>query len=128
MNVLDENIGSDQRELLQRWRVRVRHIGHDLGQPGIQDSDIVPLLLTLPRPTLFTRDTDFFRRSLCHAPYSIVVLNVRELDTAHSVRRFLRHPAFKAQAKRMGKIALVGYSGIRFWRLHAMQEELVSWA
>ncbi len=70
MNVLDENIPANQRELLIGRRVRVRQIGLDIGRSGMLDAEIVPLLLQLRRPTFFTRDEDFFDRRLCHAKYS----------------------------------------------------------
>lgn len=128
MNVLDENVPDTERDLLTSWRVRVRHIGRDVSRPGVQDDAIIPFLLTLTRPTLFTRDRGFFNRTLCHASYGIVVLNVEELEIAHFVRRLLRHPSFNTEAKRMGKVALVGHSAIRYWQLRAADEQLVGWA
>ena len=59
MNVLDENIPKDQRQLLERWRIRARQIGVNIGRRGLQDDEIIPLLLTLRRPTFFTRDADY---------------------------------------------------------------------
>jgi hypothetical protein len=35
MNVLDENIPEDQRELLRRWRIHTRQIGEDVGRKGM---------------------------------------------------------------------------------------------
>ncbi|HXP63517.1 MAG TPA: hypothetical protein VN829_23640 [Dongiaceae bacterium] len=71
MNVLDENILESQRQLLRGWRVPVRQIGHELGHKGLQDEELVPFLLTLRRPTLFTRDLGFYDRALCHLRYSV---------------------------------------------------------
>ena len=53
MNILDENVLSDQRELLRRWRIRVRQVGHDLFVKGVQDEGIIPLLHYGRRATFF---------------------------------------------------------------------------
>ena len=70
MNVLDENISRIQRQLLQDWHIPVRHIGYELGRKGMKDDEIIPFLLTLQQPTLFTLDWDYDKRSLCHGSYS----------------------------------------------------------
>ncbi len=51
MNILDENVLKDQRELLLSWRVKIHQIGYDVGRKGVQDEEIIPLLLQLRRPT-----------------------------------------------------------------------------
>jgi hypothetical protein len=61
MNVLDENVRDDQRALLRRWRIPFRQIGKELAVSGVQDPDVIALLHTLKRPTLFTQDRVFFR-------------------------------------------------------------------
>ena len=91
MNILDENILESQRALLRAWRIPVRQIGHEVGRKGLQDEEIIPLLLTLHHPTLFTRDLGFYSRQLCHADYSLVILAVGQYEAAHFVRRLLRH-------------------------------------
>jgi hypothetical protein len=45
MNVLDENISRIQRQLLQNWRIPVRHIGYEIGQKGMKDNEIIPFLI-----------------------------------------------------------------------------------
>jgi len=57
MRVLDENIIRGQRDLLRRWRVPFRQIGEELGRAGVQDAEIIPLLVQLKKPTFFTRDS-----------------------------------------------------------------------
>jgi hypothetical protein len=66
MNILDENIVDEERKVLRRRRIRVRHIGHDIGRKGIQDEEIIPFLHELQRATLFTRDRGFYDRRFCH--------------------------------------------------------------
>src|SRR5436309_4560268 len=55
-------------------------------------------------PTFFTRDEDFYERHLCHARYSLVYLSVEKSEAAWFIRRLLRHPYFKTQTMRMGKV------------------------
>ncbi len=42
MNILDENIPKNQRQLLESWRIRIRQIGFNIGQRGMQDAEIIP--------------------------------------------------------------------------------------
>ena len=105
MNVLDENITPVQRQRLRQWRIRVRHIGYDLGRKGMDDEEIIPFLLTLPHPTFFTEDWDYFKRRLCHPGYCLVHMDVARDELALFVRRFLRHKGFDIQAKREGTVS-----------------------
>jgi hypothetical protein len=127
VNVLDENVAEEQRLLLDRWRVAVRQIGIDAGSRGMTDEEIVPLLQRMRRPTFFTLDADFYRRNLCHRRYCLVWLDVRTEEVAEYVRRFLRHPKFNTQAKRMGCVVAVTPSGISAWKLHAKAQEHCPW-
>jgi len=127
MNVLDENIPANQRELLRSWRVSVRQIGYDLGRKGMLDEQIIPFLLELRRPTFFTRDFDFYERSLCHAKYCLVCLDVGKYETGVFVRRVLRHPEFDTQAKRMGAVIRVSHTGLWVWRLRANKDTPLQW-
>jgi len=128
MNVLDENIITDQRLSLRIWRIPLRHIGYDIGRRGIQDEEIIPFLLGLPRPTFFTRDMDFYNRRLCHACYCLVYLAIQKQEVAIFVRRFLRHKEFNTQAKRMGAVVQVSHTGLSVWRLHAAEEVMLGWS
>ena len=112
MNLLDENIVKDQRLLLRSWRVRVRHIGYDIGRKGIQDEEIIPFLLHLSRPTFFTRDLGFYERTSCHKRYCLVCMAVEKYEAAVFVRRLLHHPSFNAQAKRMGSVIRLSPRGL----------------
>ena len=68
MTILDENIPEDQRQLLRSWRVPARQIGFEVGRPGMQDGEILPLLHRLGKSTFFTRDLGFYSPHLRHAP------------------------------------------------------------
>jgi hypothetical protein len=128
VNVLDENILEGQRQLLRSWRVSVRQIGHEIGRKGLQDEEIIPLLLTFRRPTLFTRDLGFYSRQLCHGRYALVILAVGQYEAAHFIRRVLRAPEFDAQAKRMGAVIRATHSGLTVWRVHAEHETRHPWS
>jgi len=127
MNILDENIPKAQRELLEGRRIPVRQVGVNIGRKGLLDEEIIPLLQHLRLPTFFTRDSDFYERRLCHRKYCLVYMSVEKSEAALFVRRFLRHPDFKTQANRMGKVIRVSRAGISFWRLHQSREQNVDW-
>ena len=127
MNVLDENILKDQRQLLRNWRVRIHQIGYDVGRKGMKDDEIIPLLLQLRRPTFFTLDTDFYERNLCHVRYCLVCMDVKQDEAATFVRRLLRHEEFNTQAKRMGKVIRLSSAGLSVWQLHA-EEAYFDWS
>lgn len=127
MNILDENIIASQRQLLRSWRIPVRQIGHDIGQSGIKDEEIIPFLLKIHRPTFFTCDLGFYRRELCHAQYCLVCLAVERYEVAMFVRRLLRHPAFNTQVKRMGAVVRVSQAGLAVWQLYAESQAHLNW-
>ena len=127
MNILDENIPKNQRQVLESWRVRVRQIGFNIGRRGMQDDEIIPFLQHLRRPTFFTRDEDFYARHLCHTRYGLVYLAVEKYEVAAFVRRLLHHSEFDTQAKRMGAVIRISSAGLSCWRLHADEELHLEW-
>lgn len=128
MNVLDENIPEAQRQLLRSWRIRVSQIGQDIGHQGMQDlNQVIPLLHSLRRPVLFTRDLGLFDRRLCHHNYAIVCLAVSAQEAASFIRRFLRQKSLNATAKRIGKVFRVSEVGIRYWQLLAEEPVEIEW-
>ncbi len=128
MNVLDENIDRPQRQQLQSWKVHFRHIGTQLGRLGMEDrQQIIPLLHALRRPTFFTLDRDFSQPELCHSGYCLVYLDVEPDEAAAYIRRFLRHPAFRTQAQRMGKVVRVRPTGLSWWEVGVKAERALSW-
>ena len=92
MIILDENIPESQRQQLRTWRIRVLQIGDEIARKGIQDSEIITLLISSASPTFFTRDDDFYRPSLRHNRYCLVQLDVVAAESAHYARKLLRHP------------------------------------
>ena len=127
MLVLDENLPADQRQLLRKRRIRFRVVGGDVAASGATDENLIPVLHRLPQPTFFTLDRDFFRADWAHANYCLVWLDVRRRDAAEFVSRFLRHPAFDTQARRLGTVARVHTVGVLFWRVGRRSPQSVSW-
>lgn len=127
MNILDENIPADQRELLQSRGIPVRQIGYDIGRKGIKDDNIIPLLLRLRFPTFFTRDRGFYHSHLCHAHYCLVAMEIDKDESAFFVRALLHHLHFNTQAKRMGQIIHLSPWRISTLRLHNDQTRYFEW-
>jgi hypothetical protein len=127
LNLLDENFPEDQWPLLREWHIPFRQIGCDISHLGAKDSEIIPLMHRHRRVTFFTQDRDFFKQSLVHAAYCLVLLDVRADDAAWFVRRFLRHPRFKSQTKRMGNVVRVHYARIEFWKRNYFKLEHLNW-
>jgi hypothetical protein len=125
--LLDENILEGQRLLLEGWNVPVRPIGVDAGRKGLADEEVIVLLRRLRRPTLFTRDLGFYTPELRHDSYAIVIAVVGQYEMAAFVRRFLRHPAFNTQSRRMGKVVRLSPTGIAFWQIRRQQEAHLGW-
>lgn len=127
MNLLDENIPTEQRDLLRAWGVHCRVIGQDIAQLSIGDDNIIVLLHGLKSTTLFTRDEDFFKRELCHPAYGLVWLDLAPEEAAMFVRRFLRHPLFRTKASRLGVSARAHHDGIHFWQRNHSRLQSAAW-
>ncbi|MDA1278100.1 MAG: hypothetical protein O2960_29235 [Verrucomicrobia bacterium] len=127
MNLLDENIRDDQRTLLRKWGISFRQIGKEISRSGIEDENLIPLLHRLHRATLFTEDQHFFKQALCHPRFGLVYLDVRNVQVAEFIRRFIRHPAFDTQAKRLEIVARVRVGGVQFWRKGRSLLQTMGW-
>lgn len=127
MIILDENIPAPQRQLLEHWKIRAGQVGVNVGRLGMQDDEIVPLLLRQRRPTFITRDADFYDRNLCHSRYCLVYAAVEKNEVAFFVRRLLRHSALNTVAKRLGSVIRVSPSGLAIRRLRAPRQAFVRW-
>ena len=128
MNVLDENIPLDQRDLLTAWRIPSRVIGQDIAAKSVGDDDIVRLLHRLKQPTLFSRDEHFFKRSLCHFAYGLVWLDMAPEESAMYIRRVLTHPDFNSRGKRLGAVIRAHHDGLQFWRRDQTKLSKASWS
>ena len=126
MILLDENVPEAQRSQLRSWRIPVRQIGLDIAQKGISDDAIIPLLHALPRTTFFTRDLGFFRRSLAHPAYCLVCLDVGPDEAASFIRRFLRHPRFATQRRRLGIVVRISRRGLLMMSVRGL-DEMLAW-
>ena len=117
-----------QRERLGSPKIHVRQIGADIGRSGMKDrNEIIPLLHTLRRPTFFSRDHDFYQPRLRHHGYCLVYLDVGFDEVANYALGFLRHPAFRTQALRMGTVVRIRHSGLSYWQVGNDRERAVSW-
>jgi len=125
--LLDENFPESQRQLLKAWRVPVRQIGVEISRKGIQDEEIILLLLRFRNPTFFTLDDDFYSLSLCHARYCLIFVDVAQYESAAFVRRFLRHKDFDTEAKRRETFIRLSHAGIFLWLLHSQKEVHQNW-
>lgn len=128
MNLLDENIPLDQRDLLRAWGIRSRVVGQDIARLSIGDDNILVLLHRLKQPTFFTRDEDFFQRELCHPAYGLFWLDVAPEEAALFVRRVLRHPRFATKASRMGVVARAHHDGLQFWQRNRPAIQRAAWS
>lgn len=77
----------------------------------------------LKSATFFTLDSDFYKRHLCHPGYCLVYLDVEDDEVATFVRRFLRHPSFDTQVKRMGKVVRIRSARLRIWQMQSQREQ-----
>lgn len=93
----------------------------------MQDNEVLVLLHDFRQPTFFTRDDDFYNGKLCHSGYCLVHLAVRKDEAAVFIRRFLRHPKFNTQAKRMGSVVRVSHGALSVWRKDAEEQVRVEW-
>jgi hypothetical protein len=126
--ILDENVLDGQRLLLEAWRLPARQIGVDIGRKGLKDDQIPVLLREHRNATFFTRDADFYQPDLRHRSYCLVVAEVGQNEVAVFVRRFLNHPDFDTQTKRMGKVVRISHAGIAFRGLRSHSEVHVVWS
>lgn len=77
--------------------------------------------------TFFSRDAGFYAASLRHSGYCIVVAGVGQNEVAAFVRRFLRHPDFDTQTKRMGRVVRISHAGLASWRLRSQGQMHAAW-
>jgi hypothetical protein len=124
MNLLDENITRDQKELLERWGFRVKQIGVDFKQKGIKDEQIITFIQQINGVLFLTGDSDFFKKEYCHSRYCIVYLDVAKIEVAYFIRNFLKHSMFNTSKKRMGKIIKINETLIQYYILNS--DELFS--
>ena len=123
MIIIDENFPESQRQLLLSWRINIRQIGIEIGRKGIQDDEIILLLLKYKNPTLFSLDFDFYNRKLCYSKYCLAFLDLGQYESALFIRRFLRNNNFNTKQKRMGKVIKISHSGFLVWEINAVSTQ-----
>jgi hypothetical protein len=125
--LLDENSLRSQREFLEARRLPVHKVGLDWGRAGMTDGEILTKLRNVRQVTFFTRDADFYRRSLCHAAYCLAVIAAPAKQLASYATRFLRHRGFRTHALRMSKVVRPQPSGIVYWVRNSSYESFEVW-
>lgn len=127
MNIIDENITQDQKELLEKWGIRVKQIGNDIKSKGITDNDIISFLKEHSGILFITRDDDFYKQKYCHEKYCIVYLEVERNEVAYFIRKFLKHELFNTKAKRLGKVIKASQQFISYWQVHKKSFDKLEW-
>ncbi len=127
MLAIDENLPAGQRFLLRSWGIRFRTVGVDVASFGTDDENLIPILHRLPQPTFFSLDRDFYRPDRAHTGYALVWLDIAADEAAEFIRRFLKHPLFETQGKRMGVVARVHADGVVQWRTKHRYSQSLSW-
>src|SRR5580692_9488501 len=94
----------------------------------MKDDQIIVLLRRQRNIAFFSRDTGFYLPDLRHQRYRLVVMNVRQNEVAAFVRRFLHHPDFDTQVKRMGNVVRISHAGLAIWRLRWQTEIHTVWS
>jgi hypothetical protein len=129
MILLDENIVSNQVQLLRAWKIRVRQVGEALRRTGLSDSALLAKIRRLGNVIFFSRDSDFYDPHLCHPKLCLVWLDVEQGETATFVRRTLRHPALRTWSARSACVVRVARVALLLWRRNAREAEVIviSW-
>jgi hypothetical protein len=125
--LLDENSLRSQREFLEARRLSVRKVGLNWGRAGMTDGEILTKLRAARQITFFTRDADFYQRSLCHSAYCLVVIAAPAEQLASYATRLLQHRGFRTHALRMAKVVRLQPSGIVYWVRNSSVESLEVW-
>lgn len=79
--------------------------------------------------TFFTLDRGFCakRRAYAHQNFAAVFVDAPVERFPELVDRFLRHPAFRSHATRMGLVFKISERTIVYWRLSDQSQTEVSW-
>lgn len=121
MIVVDENLHSQRiMDALATWHVgQVVSVTTLRPKSLIKDDAIPALLRKAAHPTFITINvTDFWRKVESHRDYCIVAVGLpkeRAHEVPELVRRLFRHPDFKTNASRMGKVARLTPEQIQYY-------------
>ncbi len=134
MIVLDENL-DEQRvrsPLASRYRGRVASI-RDLRPGSVIKDEVIPALLCQHRDSIFltTSVSDFWHLVPAHPRYCIVCAplpNERQDELPELILSLLRHPAFRSNRQRIGKVIHLTRSRILFYESTRRLPRCVAWA
>jgi hypothetical protein len=94
------------------------------------DDRVPQILWTLKEPTFVTIDLGFWKKSLCHPDYAILVFALRDdqqVQLPGLLRALFRRREFHTRKNRMGKIARISTASIDYWEFHGEQIRRIDW-
>ena len=94
---------------------------------GLKDEEIIVLLRRQRNPTFFTRDAGFYELPSDIEGIAWLWQVLDKNEVAAFIRRFLRHPDFATQAKRLGRVVRISRVGMAMWRVRSQSEMHTSW-
>ena len=134
MIVVDENAaGETLLNLIRGWyRGKVCGIRDLLPGAVIKDEMIPRLLAAELQPTFVTFNvSDFWQEIKPHSKFCIVCLPIppdRPEEFSEVLRRVLGLRPFSTKRSRMGKVALAGQDGVRYYSSGAMEVVQIPWS
>ncbi len=128
--IVDEQLGRTEVLLpLKKW-ITARKIESFRPFEVIKDDRVLQILWELKRPTFVTIDSNFYDKRHCDKRYCLVyfvLVPLEQNQLPHLLRRLLQLPEFKTKAARMGKVARVSKTGVRYWQLNDDEEHRLEW-
>jgi hypothetical protein len=128
--ILDDQLKASQvLEPLRKW-ITVQRLRDLRPHQQILDDRVPQILWTLKQPTFVTIDHGFWKRTLCHPNYAILVFALRDDQQVllpELCRALLRRTEFRKRKSRMGKVARISTTAIDYWEFPGKQSQHVDW-
>jgi len=128
--IVDEQLGKTEVLLpLRRW-ITAQKIESFRPFQVIKDDRVLQILWGLKRPTFVTIDAKFYDKRHRDKRYCLVHFVLTPLEQNQLpdlLRRLLQLSEFKTKAARMGKVARVGQTSVRYWQLGDDKEHRLDW-
>lgn len=97
----------------------------------VKDDRVPVLLRELIAPTFITIDeAGFWRQHLCSEAYCILcfaLVDAQQELIPSLLRRLLQLPEFKANVKRMGKVARISLANIKYYQFGNQKLHVLNW-
>jgi hypothetical protein len=114
---------------LRKW-ITVQRLRDLRPNQQILDDRVPQILWTLKQPTFVTIDHGFWKRSLCHPDYTILVFALRDdqqILLPGLLRALLRRQEFRTRKNRMGKVARISTTAIDYWEFPGKVLRHIDW-